>query len=123
MKVAIIGPDSELIRAKLNEISEQTGIIITEVMKTEIEDLPIYHPNIYEVDELYIEVEKCERNETYWLDSHYQELKENRQEIKNRSLSLNKSILPLFIQKQNIIRNKNSLQRRNKNSRYGKKSF
>lgn len=123
MKAAIIGVDSELIRAKLNEISERTGIIITEVMKAEIEGLPTDNPNINELEGLSIEMAKCNINESSWLDSHYQELKENKQEIKYRSLSLNKKLLPLFIQKQNLIRNKNSLQRRNKNSSYGKKSF
>lgn len=123
MKVAIIGADSELIRAKLNEISEQTGIIITEVMKAEIEGLLTDSPNIYEYEGLSIEMAKCNINESSWLDSHYKELKENKQEIKYRSLSLNKKILPVFIQKQNLIRNKNSLQRRNKNSSYDKKSF
>lgn len=123
MKIAIIGADSELIRAKLNEISEQTGIVITEVMKAEIEGLLTDSPNINELEGLSIEMAKCNINESSWLDSHYQELKENRREIKYRSLSLNKKILPLFIQKQNLIRNKNSLQRRNKNSSYGKESF
>lgn len=123
MKVAIVGADSEFIRAKLNEISEKTGIVVTEVMKAEIEGLLTDEPNINELEGLSIEMAKCNINESSWLDSHYQELKENKQEIKYRSLSLNKKILPLFIQKQNLIRNKNSLQRRNKSSRYGKKSF
>lgn len=123
MKVAIIGADSEFIRAKLNEISQKTGIVITEVMKAEIEGLLTDKPNINELEGLSIEMAKCNIYESSWLDSHYQELNENKQEIKYRSLSLNKKILPLFIQKQNLIRNKNSLQRRNKNSSYGKKSF
>lgn len=81
MKVAIIGADSELIRAKLNEISEQTGIVITEVMKAEIEGLLTDRPNVNEMEGLSIEMAKCSINESSWLDSHYQELKENKQEI------------------------------------------
>lgn len=112
--------DSELIRSRLRYISEQTGILITEDMIIRIEGLLVDSPDITELETLSLEMAKCNIHECSWLDSHYDELRENKKQIKYRSLALNRKISYRFTRKKNLVRNKNCLQRRNKNSRYGK---
>lgn len=66
----------------------------------------------YDLDDIYFEKKYSD-----FSVSHYEEVRANKMEIKHRSLALNRNHLPKLNKKQNLVRNKNSLQRRNKNSR------